>query len=62
MKAIIHERRCKELFQDRLSLATRVNIRVVTKKTVESIAAAGAFDLIGLRRTAVGNICMLKTE
>ena len=42
--AIVAERKRAQHFQDIFSLAERVNLRAVNKKTFESLAMAGAFD------------------
>ncbi len=44
VEAIILERKGAQPFQDIFSLAERVNLKAVNKKTFESLAMAGAFD------------------
>ncbi|NIJ54270.1 DNA polymerase III subunit alpha [Dyadobacter arcticus] len=44
VEAIIEERNTKGPFQDVFDFMTRVNLRTVNKKTLESLAYAGGFD------------------
>lgn len=50
VEAIIDERRLKGHFKDIFDFVTRVNLRTVNKKTLESLAYAGAFDEFGIHR------------
>lgn len=46
VEAIIDERKAGGPYQDVFNFAVRVNLRTVNKKTLESLAYAGAFDLL----------------
>ncbi len=47
VQAIISERENNGGYQDIIDFASRVNLRVVNKKTFESLAMSGAFDAFG---------------
>ncbi|MBR9999847.1 MAG: DNA polymerase III subunit alpha [Cyclobacteriaceae bacterium] len=47
VQAIISERETNGHYQDIINFASRVNLRVVNKKTFESLAMSGAFDGFG---------------
>ncbi|TAF27072.1 MAG: DNA polymerase III subunit alpha [Runella slithyformis] len=50
VESIIEERTLKGPYQDLFDFITRVNLRTVNKKTLESLAYAGALDCFGLHR------------
>jgi DNA polymerase-3 subunit alpha len=47
VQAIINERETSGSYSDIIDFASRVNLRVVNKKTFESLAMSGAFDAFG---------------
>lgn len=57
--AIIAERVVRGPFQDLFDLFRRVNSRDFNRKSVESLAAAGAFDQIGERNQVIQNMELL---
>ncbi|WP_420154110.1 DNA polymerase III subunit alpha [Siphonobacter sp.] len=50
--SIIQERNANGPYQDIFDFVTRINLRTVNKKTLESLAYAGAFDSFGINRAA----------
>ncbi len=50
VESIIEERALNGPYQDLFDFITRVNLRTVNKKTLESLAYAGALDCFGLHR------------